>query len=124
MRFVALAAILVAGALSLAMLFGCCSPDDAVKTKIVYVDRVVEVPTLVEVEVEKIVYVDRPAITPPKLNPPKKAPCSALCSCGCVAGGVCRCVELSATVNASRPSVTSSGCYIDANGRQVCPLKR
>lgn len=66
--------------------------------------------------------------------PPKQGPCSSACTCGCVATGICAC-----NAPRSTPKVTpqvipvqtfqsipglNGGCYIDSQGRQVCPLKR
>lgn len=127
MRSVNLASIMLAGASSLALFAGCCSSGDAVKTKVVYVDREVrvEVPTLVEVGC-RCGCPEKPCSCvpqPPKLTPLKKSPCSAQCTCGCNAGGVCACRTPKASESAT-PKV-SGGCYIDANGRQVCPnIKR
>lgn len=118
-----------------ALLAGCWESDATVKTKIVYVDRVVEkiveVPTQIDLggcfcgcadgKLCKCATKTKAACgctapcpckpapggvgtcqsylcpangglpQPPVVRPLKTGPCSALCTCGCKAGAVCRC---------------------------------
>jgi hypothetical protein len=59
---------------------------------------------------------------PEKAPAPKKlprGPCSDKCTCGCQASGECKCIELPPGLVS--PAVLAPKCYIDKNGRKVCP---